>query len=66
MLSLSRYRGERIRIRLEDNRDIWIAVGEIRGSARNYEGRVRLLFDAPRTIQISREELLVVDEEDNQ
>lgn len=61
MLSLTRKRGQRVILRLEDGRRICVAVGSIRSGT---GGRsVNLLFDCPRTISIVREELLDEDGE---
>lgn len=63
MLSLTRKRGQRVILRLEDGRQLYIAVGEIQARTGDREPKVRLLFDCPRTIAIVREELLDGDGE---
>jgi carbon storage regulator CsrA len=53
MLALTRKTGERVRIRVGDA-DVWVVVcgGSVSG------GYLRLAFDAPREVEIAREELL--------
>lgn len=52
-LVCSRKVGERIRIKLEDGREIWITLVEVR---HNCKGRIAVQAD--RSIEIMREELL--------
>ena len=52
MLVLARRLNERIRIKLPDGRFIWLTVVE---AAR---GQARLGLDAPREIEVMREELI--------
>lgn len=51
MLVMSRQLHERIRIKLPDGRFIWVQVALID------RAKVRLAFDAPRDVQIDREEI---------
>lgn len=55
-LVLGRYTDERVRIRTTDG-DIWVRVIDVNHS------QVKLDFDAPREIQIAREEVLPPDEQ---
>ena len=51
MLVMTRQRHERIRIKLPDGRCVWVQVALIDRT------KVRLAFDAPRDIEIDREEI---------
>ena len=48
MLCITRREGEQVRI----GPDVWVKVGEIR------RGKVTLLFSAPQSVEIVREELI--------
>lgn len=52
VLALSRRRNEKILLRTPDGTVVALTVLEIRGD------KVRLVFDAPRTVEIVREEVL--------
>lgn len=52
MLGLLRRKGQRVRMRLPDGREIWVGVTDVD------RGTVYLAFDAPPDVRIVREELL--------
>ena len=52
MLVMSRKLSERIRIDLGDGRYVWVTVVSVKGD------KIRLGFEAPKDIQIWREEII--------
>lgn len=56
-LVIGRHRDESVILRHPDGTEILITVGQIGRNAANAAGYVRLVFNAPRSIQIIRSEL---------
>ena len=62
MLTLARKDQQRVRIGLPDGREMWVGV-DLRGLNSTYPGRpteIKLSFDAPRDIQVDREEVHIL------